>query len=230
MCFFRKRKARAEAAKADEETSEATEQRQEVTEAGSEQDTEPESEAPDLGPQDAGSGDVPEGYLDLGALYVPRIKGLQIRGNFEPDKVTLKRVLLVLGTSGITVSVAAAPKSSGSWPELAEQISQAITGAGGKVEEVQGRYGLELSARVATPLPDGKVGLAPLRIIGVEGPRWLVRIDMQGAAAAGDKAQARALEALIDTLMVKRDDAPRIRFELLPLRLPREVLQSSDPS
>lgn len=182
------------------------------------------------GPVDAGTGGVPEGYLDLGSLYVPRIKGLQIRGNFEPDKVTLKRVLLVLGSSGITVSVAAAPKSGGSWPELADQIAKSIVGAGGKVEQVEGTYGLELSAKVATALPDGTTGLAPLRIIGVEGPRWLVRIDMQGAAVTGNKAQARALEALIDTLVVKRDDAPRIRFELLPLSLPRELRQASDSS
>ena len=64
----------------------------------------------------------------------------------------------------------------------------------------------------------------------MEGPRWLVRIDMQGAAVTGNKAQARALEALIDTLVVKRDDAPRIRFELLPLSLPRELRQASDSS
>lgn len=183
-----------------------------------------------LGPQDAGSQGVPEGYLDLGSLYVPRIKGLQIRGNFEADKVTLKRVLLVLGTSGITVSVAAAPKSGGSWPELADQISQSIEGAGGKVEQVDGPYGLELSAKVATALPDGTKGLAPLRIIGVEGPRWLVRIDMQGTAVTGDKAQTRALEELINALVVNRDEAPRIRFELLPLSLPREVRQSSGAS
>lgn len=180
------------------------------------------------GPKDADGQEAPDGYLDLGALYVPRIKGLQIRGNFEADKVTMRRVLLVLGSSGITVSVAAAPTSGGAWPELATQIEKSVTTAGGSVEREDGPYGLELQSRVATSLPDGSKALAPLRIIGCEGPRWLTRIDMQGAAVAGDKAQKKAMEDLIDRLIIRRDDAPRIRFELLPLRLPKEALSGEE--
>lgn len=178
---------------------------------------------PSRGPRDANGAVAPDGYLDLGALYVPKMAGLQLRGKFEADKSTLKRMLLILGASGVTVSVAAAPKTPGSWLELTEQIKTAITQAGGQVSSTEGPYGLELNARVASARPDGSKGFTPLRIIGVEGPRWLVRIDMQGAALTGDEDQKAALEELIDALIVNRGPEPRIRFELLPLTLPKEV-------
>ncbi len=178
------------------------------------------------GPQDSGGAPAPDGYLDLGTLYVPRIRGMQLRGNFEADKETMRRVVLVLGSSGVAVSVAAAPRSTEAWPELADQIKAGIVNSGGTIDEVGGPYGLQLEAKVATQLPDGSTGLAPLRIIGCEGSGWLLRIDVQGAAAQGDEEQMKACEDLIDRLIVNRGNEPKIRFELLPLRLPKEAAPS----
>lgn len=62
----------------------------------------------------------------------------------EADKTTLFRMLLVLGTSGVTVSVAAAPKSGGAWSELSDQIETSIVSAGGVVKRQVGPYGTEL--------------------------------------------------------------------------------------
>lgn len=175
------------------------------------------------GPADAGGAGVPDGYLDLGALYVPKVSGLQLRGKLEPDGQTLRQVLLLLGTSGIAVSVAAAPKSGNAWPELAAQIEASIEGNGGKAEEVAGPYGMEIKAQIPQASPNGKSALVPTRIIGVDGPRWVARIDVQGAAASGDPEESRAIEELIDRLVVNRGNEPRIRFDLMPLRLPKEA-------
>lgn len=177
-----------------------------------------------VGPRDSEGLPAPSGYVDLGALYVPRVPGLQLRGKFEQDKDTLSRMLLVLGASGITASVAAAPKSGDVWPELLEQIEGTVSAGGGSSQRVQGRYGTELHAKVAGNLPDGTRGLSPLRIIGVEGPRWLIRLDIQGAAISGDEDAKQAVEDLIDQLVVNRGPEPKIRFELLPFSLPREAV------
>ncbi len=179
------------------------------------------SDAP--GPVDSLGEEPPEGYLDLGALYVPKVPGMQLRGKLEADKETLRQVLLVLGNSGVAVSVAAAPKSGNAWPELAAQIEASIEGNGGEAAEVSGRYGLEIAAKIPQPGPGGKKVLVPMRIIGVEGPRWVARIDIQGSAAAGDPEQTKACEDLIDRLIVNRGSEPRIRFDLMPMRLPREA-------
>lgn len=175
------------------------------------------------GPKDSGGQPAPKGYLDLGALYVPRVPGLQLRGKFEKGKSTLSRMLLVLGSTGITASVAAAPKSGGAWEELLGQIEGAFRAAGGEAERVEGPYGTELSVRAASVLPDGTKGFTPLRIVGVEGPRWLIRLDIQGAAVTGDTAQKDSAEQLIDGLIVNRGSEPKIRFELLPFTLPSEA-------
>ncbi len=179
------------------------------------------------GPKDSEGLPVPAGYLDLGAVYVPRLPGLQLRGKFESDKSTLHKVLLVLGSSAVTVSVAAAPKSGGAWDVLRDQIASSITNAGGQVETVEGPYGLELQTRIAATLPDGSKGYSPLRIIGVEGPRWIARLDIQGMAARSEK-EAAACEDLIDKLIVNRGNDPRIRFEVLPLSLPQEARGARD--
>lgn len=181
------------------------------------------------GPRDSGGAPAPSGYVDLGALYVPRLPGLQLRGKFEADKTTLFRMLLVLGTSGVTVSVAAAPKSGGAWSELSDQIESSIVAGGGVVERQVGPYGNELHAKVAASLPDGTKGFSPLRIIGVEGPRWVARLDIAGAAASGNDGQMAACEALIDQLIINRGDSPRIRFEVLPLTLPKDATSVDGP-
>lgn len=175
------------------------------------------------GPRDAEGKSVPSGYLDLGAVYVPRVPGLQLRGKFEADKATLHRVLLVLGSSGVTVSVAAAPKSGGAWDILRGQIADSITKAGGQVESKTSPYGVELHAKIAATLPDGSTGYSPLRVIGVEGPRWIARLDIQGSAALSDAAAAAACEELIDQLLINRGSEPKIRFEVLPLTLPTDA-------
>lgn len=172
------------------------------------------------GPSDSGGAPAPEGYLDLGALYVPRIKGLQLRGKTEPDKQTLHQVLLMLGSSGVGVSIAAAPKTGASWPELAAQIEASIQASGGSAREVRGPYGVEIDAKIAQTAPGGKTVLVPMRIVGCEGPRWVARFDIQGAAVGGNAEEVDACENLIDSLIVNRGNEPRIRHDLLALRLP----------
>lgn len=173
------------------------------------------------GPKDSAGEPAPVGYLDLGALYVPSIPGMQLTAQLGPDKVTTTRVLLVVGSSGIQISVVAAPRSGGAGPEMLQQISDSITNGGGQVQAIQGRYGAELDAKVAVTLPNGTQGFTPHRIYGIEGPRWLIRIDVHGAAAAGDAKQLEECHKIIDRLIVNRGEEARIRFELLPLRFPK---------
>lgn len=187
---------------------------------------EEELEVSNRGPRDSDGQTVPKDYLDLGALYVPVVPGMQLRAQFEQDKVSLRRILLVVGASGIQVSIAAAPRSGGVWDELREQISSGIEQSGGTCTVEDGPYGKEIQAKVAVRMPDGSTGHSPLRIIGIEGPRWLARIDVQGAAAAGDEEQMAQCEEVIDRLIVNRGTEPRVRMEMLPLRLPKGAVQT----
>lgn len=208
MALFGRRKAKPAESTVEEQEEEI------VTDGG-------DSASSLRGPRDSEGQTVPKGYLDLGALYVPVVPGMQLRAQFEPDKVSLRRILLVIGTSGVQVSIAAAPRSGGLWEELSQQITAGLEQAGGNYTLEEGVYGTEIHANVAVRLPDGNEGYTPLRIIGVDGPRWLARIDIQGAAAAGDEEQLEKCMEIIDKLIINRGSEPRVRMELLPLRLPK---------
>ena len=189
-----------------------------------------ESDEPQPGPKDSEGVPIPAGYVDLGSLFVPPVPGMQVRAQFEEDGKTLHRIMLILGTSGIRVSVAAAPRSGGVWDELRQQLADGVSSQGGKVTEVDGRYGKELQVRLPVQLPNGSQGFTPMRFIGVEGPRWVTRLDVQGAAAAGDKEQEEACDQVIDQLIVNRGSEPRVRLSLLPLQLPRDAARATDQS
>ncbi len=181
-----------------------------------------------VGPRDSDGEPIPAGYVDLGSLFVPPVPGMQVRAQFEADGKTLHRIMLVLGTSGIRVSVAAAPRSGGVWDELRAQLAHGVENQGGKVSEVEGRYGTELRVQLPVQLPNGSQGFTPMRFIGVEGPRWVTRLDIQGAAASGDAAQEEACDDVIDRLIVNRGGEPRVRLSLLPLQLPREAAAAAE--
>lgn len=199
-------------------------------------DTQIEVEAVELreedvrGPRDSAGERSPAGYVDLGVLYVPRIPGLKFQWKTPgADQMTISSIQMVLGSSAVSATLAAAPKSGGAWEELMDQITASLEGSGGSVERVQGPYGEELRARVPLALPGGAKGVAPIRVVGVEGPRWVLRLDITGAAAAGDPLQIAACEALIDRLIVNRGTHPWIRLQVLPLTLPKGAGTANGP-
>jgi len=179
------------------------------------------------GPRDASEVDAGTGYVDLGSLLIPAIPGMQLRTQLAEDRRTVLRALLVLGSSGVQVSLAAAPRSGGVWDELREQIRQGMEADGATVADVRTRYGEELLADLLVALPDGSRATSRMRVIGREGPRWFARIDVLGPAAQSLEA-GRAVEQVIDRMVVVRDGAPRARLDLLPLHVPEGAVEVPD--
>jgi hypothetical protein len=65
----------------------------------------------------------------------------------------------------------------------------------------------------------------PVRFVGVDGPRWLLRGLIIGPAATGHEP-ARPFEDVIGDIVVVRGDHPMPPRDLLELRLPPEVQQA----
>ena len=160
--------------------------------------------------------------IDLGALRVPLVDGLEVR--LDMDEATGEPTQLVLadGDSMLQLGVFAAPRSSGIWGEIRDEIVESLRGAGGEADEVTGPLGTELAARV--PTGDPSVPFAPARFIGVDRPRWFLRGLLSGPAAVEPQAAARLEFALRGTVVVRGTDAMPIR-DPLPLRLPPEAMQ-----
>ncbi len=204
---------------------------QEATSSPGTEDLATEEAAPELsrrenGPFDESEVDGIGERLDLGAVWVQPIPGAEVRLEVDQASDTITSLQLVLGESAAQVQVFAAPRSGGVWREVRSEISEAITNAGGTVDEVEGALAPELHVRMPQLGPDGRQVLAPARFVGVDGPRWFLRAVLSGQAAINDEAASQALDAL-KGLVVVRGASPMAPREMLPLQLPQ---QASEPA
>lgn len=175
------------------------------------------------GPWDADE-EAPEiERIDLGGLRIPVDGQMEIQVNVADDQIVAATV--VHGDSAMQVQAFAAPKSSGLWPDVRREIAAELTEAGGKAEEADGPFGVEIRAFVPVEVPDQGVALQPARFIGVDGPRWFLRGVISGAAVE-DPAAAAPLEEVFRGIVVVRGDGPMPPRELLELRLPPEARQA----
>jgi hypothetical protein len=157
--------------------------------------------------------------VDLGGLLIPIPEGVELRVEVADDVVVA--AALVDGNSQLMVNAFAAPKTTGIWDDVRNEIADSLRGSGGFPEHVTGAFGTELRAR----LPDDTGNTHPARFIGVDGPRWFLRGLVSGAAAT-DPAQARRLEEIFRGIVVVRGGDAMAPRDPLPLHLPREAIET----
>jgi len=178
-----------------------------------------------LSPRPQGPFDVSEvtdevHRVDLGALRVPGVPGMELRLEVEDGSRRVIAVTVALNGSTAQFQAFAAPRTQGIWAEVRGEIAASLAGAGGATQEVPGPYGTELLARVPAQAPDGTQGTAPARFVGVDGPRWFLRAVFSGPAAV-DAEAAAPLEALLRSVVVVRGGEAMAPRDLLPLQLPQ---------
>jgi len=183
---------------------------------------EPEAAAADpqreFGPYDAS--EAPDDgieRLDLGAMRIPAIAGVEFQLQAGPDG-QIQNVLLAFEDSRLQLVACAAPRTEDIWDEFRETLRTSMAQAGARQEDVTGDYGPELKAR----LRDG-TSTVDIRHVGVDGPRWFVHAIFIGAAAA-DPEKAGPLADALRGLIVDRGTDARPVGEPLPLRLPPNIV------
>lgn len=178
----------------------------------------PEPEVEKTGPFDiadvADTGD----RMNLGCLYIPPRPGLKLR--VELDRNTKQPISVTIGLEKSTVQLQlfAAPRTASLWDEIRPTLAQSAKDKDGVVDDVPGTFGRELLVKLPVTTTGG-TGLKPVRFVGIDGPRWLLRAVFQGEAAL-DKEAAVPLEDLIRDLVVDRGQEARPPREPIPLRLP----------
>lgn len=180
------------------------------------------------GPWDRSEVDGPDGRVDLGALWLAGVPGLELRLELDQQTREVQAATAVLGESALQLQAFAAPRSDGLWPDIRAEIAAAVEQQGGTVEEADGPFGTELRTRMPSAGPDGRTVFAPATFVGVDGPRWFLRGVLSGRAAIDANAAAPLLEVLRGTVVVRGADpmAPR---EMLPLTLPRDAAAAEGP-
>ncbi len=160
--------------------------------------------------------------IDLGALRVPMVDGLELRLDVDQQTGEPAQLVLADGESMLQLAAFAAPRSAGIWDEVRTEIADSLKAAGGRAEELDGELGTELSAYIPTDQPGA---LAPARFIGVDRPRWFLRGLISGPAAIDRDAAARLEFVFRGTVVVRGKDAMPSR-DPLPLKLPPEAVQA----
>lgn len=181
---------------------------------------EPQAVDGDTGPFDGDTVNIAEfdfsdfslGILDLGSMRIPLPKTSQVQ--VEMGEQGPKMVHIVTEFGRITPVVFAAPTSAGQWAEASELIVQGMTADGLTVEVEQGPWGPEV-------VGSGKHGT--IRVIGVEGPRWMVRMTTTAPTGREEGLRDLAREVTARTF-VYRGDNPVLAGNSLPVVLPKELV------
>ena len=175
--------------------------------------------ARERGPWDAEEVHDDRTRVDLGALRVPGIDGMELR--MEVDRATKVVSSVTIGVDGSTVTLQAyaAPRSEGIWDEIRAELAESVEREGGSVDDLPGPFGRELLARLPIRTAEGRTGHRPARFVGVDGPRWFLRGVFTGHAAV-DPERAKPLEDLFAGVVVVRGADARPPRDLLALTLP----------
>lgn len=200
-----------------EEAVDAAENVDEVQEvvALPESSAEYEGRGDERGPWDVEDENVPDydEYLDMGSYYLPFLKGIELRVKANRATQQVLGTTITYGSSSVEIEAFAAPKTLGLWDDVRADLIEANKDA----KEVEGVFGTELALPVT--VKGGRKVLT--RIVGVDGPRWMLRGIFSGKAATDPEGEeAKALNQFFADIVVERGDDPLAPRDLIPMHPP----------
>lgn len=167
------------------------------------------------GPWDVNDDQVPDydEYLDLGAFYLPFMQHIELR--IKADRAT-RAVLgctISYGSSSLEIEAFAAPKTMGLWDDARADLLASDPNA----SEHPGAFGTEVRLPVKV-----KGGTVATRIVGVDGPRWMLRGIFSGTAATASPVdeETKALDGFFAGIVVERGEEPLAPRDLIPMHAP----------
>lgn len=157
--------------------------------------------------------------VDLGGLVVTGKPGIELRLQVDEASQQIAAVLLMGQEGAVELRPFAAPRNSDIWDDIRRQIAAETARRGGTATEAVGSYGKELAVVMPVKTPDGKSATQPSRVLGISGPRWLLRATFLGRPAVDPQEDGDVEGALRDVIVV-RGNAPMAPGDPLPLTMP----------
>ncbi|MDU7600608.1 MAG: DUF3710 domain-containing protein, partial [Corynebacterium sp.] len=153
------------------------------------------------------------GVLDLGSLRIPLPKESQVQVEMGEQGPRMLHIVTKVGR--ITPVAFAAPRKPGQWAESVEEIKEGMSRDGLTVTTEPGPWGAEVV---------GKNDNGQVRVIGADGPRWMLRMTL--AAPAGMEADLAdmAREVAARTFVYRGED-PILAGNALPVIMPEQLVE-----
>lgn len=174
------------------------------------------------GPWDVSEVDLGEedpARVDLGGLLVKGRPGIELRLQVDEKTQQVAAVLLVGPEGAVELRPFAAPRNGDIWEDIRQQIAAETTRRGGTVNEADGVYGKELRVVMPVTTPEGKAATQPSRVMGIAGPRWLLRATFLGRPAL-TPTPTGDIESVLRDVVVVRGSEPMAPGDPLPLVMP----------
>lgn len=189
----------------------------------------PGDEAPATGPFDVD--ELPDDdvqRVDLGSLLIQPEPGRELRLQVDEKSGNVQQVLLAGQDGAIEIRAFAAPRNGDLWSEVRPQIAADMARKGGTATEREGRFGPELVCQMQVQRKEGGTATQPSRIVGINGPRWLLRATFFGRPAA-EPDSAGDWEDAITKIAVRRGDHAMRVGEPLPVKMPDQARRVASP-
>ena len=160
--------------------------------------------------------------VDLGSLLIQPEQGRELRLQVDEASGNVQSVILAGPDGAIELRAFAAPRNGDLWSEIRPQIAADMAQRGGTATEREGRFGTELVCQVQVQRPEGGTATQPSRIVGINGPRWLLRATFLGKPAVETEG-VEDWEDTVTKVAVRRGAQAMPVGEPLPVILPEQA-------
>jgi hypothetical protein len=160
-----------------------------------------------------------ENRVDLGSLLLRAREGIDVQLQVDEASGEVAAVILAGPEGAIELRAFAAPRNGDIWDDVRRGLAAEVAQMGGTATETDGPYGPAVDVSVMVQLPDGTPAQQQSKVLGIAGPRWLLRATLFGRPAVEYDAQGDLEQALRDVVVV-RGSGPVPPGDALPLVLP----------
>jgi len=161
--------------------------------------------------------------VNLGSLLIAPEPDRELRLQVDEGSGMVQSVQIVGPDGALELRAFAAPRNGDLWTEVRPQIAAEVAQNGGTATERQGPWGPELILHV------GQRGQQQLtRMVGINGPRWMLRCQLVGAAAQKPE-ESSSWEATIRKVAVHRGAQAMPVGEALQVTMPPQARRVDQP-
>jgi Protein of unknown function (DUF3710) len=160
--------------------------------------------------------------VDLGSLLLTPHEGLEVQLQVDEASGDVAAVVLAGDEAAAELRAFAAPRNGDVWDDVRRTVAGEVARMGGTATERAGAYGTELVVSLGVELPDGSHAQQVSKVVGIPGPRWLLRATLFGRPAVEHLEDGDIERALRDVVVV-RGGTPVPPGDPLPLTMPPQA-------